>query len=155
MKKGFTLLELIIVIAIMAIIGVAGVAYYLNAVNSVQLDVISKNIVQDLRDVRQRALYGQDRMNWGLHFVNSTTPAYYYEMFETPTTYSNASTTVVATTYLPGTIIFTTPGTGTTTDILFNKITGTIATTTSVVVSFQSNVITITATSIGTVSKNP
>ena len=154
--KGFTLLELLLVIGILVILAGAGVAYYRNSVKGIEADETGKVIVGDLRDARSRALYGQDRMNWGLRFVNSSTPStYYYQMFETPTIFSDASTTVVATTYLPGVINFKIPGSGTSTDIIFGKIVGTIATTTSIVINLESTDITITATPIGNITKSP
>lgn len=153
MRAGFTLLELLLVIGILAVVAVAGVGYYRNSVKNIELDSTAKNIAETLRDARSRAMAGQSSYNWGVNFVNSSTPnTYYYELFSTPTNYNDASTTIDSAFYLPGTITFSSPAAGATTTIVFNKITGTTATT-SITISFEGTTTTISVTPVGNVYK--
>lgn len=67
-KKGFTLLELIIVITILTIIA-AGVSLSLNnARRRSDLDSSATVIVSSLRSTQSKALDGSDSKNWGVSF---------------------------------------------------------------------------------------
>ncbi len=149
-QKGLTLLEVLISIGVLAVLAVAGVSYLRNTVQSANLDSTAKNIISTLRDARSRAIAGESAMHWGVNFVNSSTAGYYYELFSTPSTYSSASTTVDSTYYLPGTIIFSSPASGATTTIIFNKITG-ITATSSVTIKLENTTATISISPVGTV----
>ena len=152
-RLGFTLLELLIVIGILSVLSVAGVGYYRNTIQNIQVDETAKNIISTLRDARSRAIAGQSSYNWGVNFVNSSTPnTFYYELFSTPTDYNSASMTIDSTYYLPGTLTFSSPGSGATTTILFNKITGAAATS-SVTLLFEGTTTTINVTPVGNVYK--
>jgi len=146
---GFTLLELLMVIGIIAILAAAGFGVYGNFVENVQLEAAEKNIIFDLKNVRSRSMAGESELKWGIHFVGSTSTDY-YELFSTPTDYSSASTTIEETVFLQSGTVFTSPSSGSTTDAIFNKITGT-ATSTSVTISSDGETKTINISSIGSV----
>ncbi|OGY99377.1 MAG: hypothetical protein A2945_00780 [Candidatus Liptonbacteria bacterium RIFCSPLOWO2_01_FULL_52_25] len=150
-KSGFTLLEVLIVIALLAVLGVAGVGYFGSSSRQVELDSTAKNIVAALRDARSRALSGQGGFHWGVHFVNSSTAGvYYYELFPATSTYLGATNTVEVTYYLPVGISFSSPASGASTTVLFNKGTGT-ATTSSITIGSQIATATVNVSPVGTV----
>lgn len=147
-KKGFSLLELLLVVAILAIAAVMSVGYYRNYVKSVELESAAKLIAADLRTARSKAMLGDGSLKWGVNFVNSSTD--YHELFSTPTDYQNASTSVQTTTYLLSGINFTVPPSASATNVIFNKITGAAAST-SVTISFENNSQNINVSANGTI----
>jgi type IV fimbrial biogenesis protein FimT len=150
-RRGFTLLELLMVIALLSVLGVAGFAYFGGSARQAELSSTAKNIAETLRDARSRALTGQSGMHWGVHFVNSSTAGmYYYELFPATSTYLGATNVVETIFYLPGGISFTSPAVGASTTIFFNKITG-MTTTSSVTIASQTATATISVTPVGTV----
>lgn len=127
--RGFSLLELLIVIAIIAIIAVVGSDSYRNYVKTVELRTTARTIVADLGQVRSKAMTGDGGYKWGVHFINGTDD--YYELFSTDGTYS----TTTATTTLSKSITFSSPTEGNTTNIIFNKISGTTTAATVIITS--------------------
>lgn len=148
---GFTLLEMLLVIGILSVLAVAGFAYYRNSVKNIEFDEAAKDIIATLNDARSRALAGQSGWNWGVNFVNSSTP--YYQIFSSPTNFANGSTTIDSTYYLPGTVAFSVPSAPNgSTSILFNKITG-VAATASIAIIFEGATSTISVSTIGTITR--
>lgn len=144
---GFSTLEALLVISIMAILSVLGIGAYRSYVKNVELDSTAKTITSDLKEARSKAMTGQDNLKWGIRFSNSSDD--YYELFSTPTGYSSPSTTTSTVTYLSGTITFTAPSEGTTTDVIFTKITGTTtAATITLTAEGQSKTITVTGSGL-------
>jgi len=121
-RRGFTLLEVLLVVAMMAMIASFSIASYRNYGKSVELDSVSKNIIYDLRQMQVRAASGESRLNWGVHFVNGSTD--YYELFSSPTNYLDAAKTINSAVYLPTTVHFSKPADAASLDILFSRITG-------------------------------
>lgn len=125
-NKGFTLLELLLVVSILAIFATLSRDFYGGYVKGVALEANAKNIVSDLRTARDKAMNGENDQNWGVHFINTVGNTNdYYEIFSSPTIYANASTTVLETNYLRDNIIFFSPASGINKDILFSKINAT------------------------------
>ena len=128
-SKGFSLLELIISLAIIALLGtVAGLAL-VNYQRSMAADTTAREITGQLRLAQRKAVSGEDGdLNgqgdtWGVRFSNpSGSAADTYQVFY-GTVYNSASTT--ATVYLPSSAVFTNPTAGTSTDIIFTKLSGT------------------------------
>jgi len=131
-RAGFSLFELIIVIGILA--------FSLRAAFLVFNNQLFGNLASDasilssrLQDAQARAIAGNAGTSWGLHIDNATaTP--FYAVFA-GTSYSSASSTY----YLSSFVQFSQPVSGTTTDIVFNKLTGTLATTTSIILKLRTN----------------
>ncbi len=146
--KGFSLLEALLVIAIIAVLSVTGIGYYRNYVKSVELDSLAAAMVADLKTARSKAMSGEESLKWGARFINGADD--YYELFSTPINYQNASTSVKSATYLSGGVVFTNPPSASSTDVIFNKITGT-ATATSITISFEENSKTINIGSNGNI----
>lgn len=146
--SSFTLLEVIIVIALLSLLATVSSGYYRNYVRYVELDSQTKQILADLKHARAKAMTGENNLKWGIHFMNGAND--YYELFSTPTTYTDPSKVIDTTIYLPGNVIFTTPSEGNTIDVIFNKITGN-TTATSVILSSEGNAKTITVSAIGNI----
>lgn len=146
--RGFSLLELIIVIAIIAILGTAGVGYYRGFVKEVELRSASKALASDLAYMRSKAMIGEDSVKWGIHLVNTSGGDQYYELFSTPTNYAGG--TVTATTTLFGGLVFSDPSAGASKDIIFTKISGTTTPATIVILS-EGQYATTTVSSIGSI----
>ena len=120
-SSGFTLLELMLVIGILVIIASMSRDFYGSYVPSAQLEDNAQTIIYDLRNTRDKAMNGQDSKLWGIHFNGTSN---YYEIFSTPTDYSDLTKTVLTTVYLRNNVIFSSPSTGNNLDIIFNKING-------------------------------
>ena len=143
--RGFSLLELLLVIALLAIIGSMGSAYYFAVVKNVELSTTAATVISDLKHAQANAMAGDSGVRWGIHFVHTPTDNY-YQLFSTPVDFSSTSTTITSATYLPSQIIFTDPPVNTTKDVLFERITGTTTPTTiSLFSSDTTRVITLPA----------
>lgn len=146
--KGFTLLEVLIVIGILAVLTSISAPIYRSFVKTSELGVTSKIMMSFLKEARSKSMAGNLNLKWGIHFVNSGTD--YYESFSTPTDYSDSLKSVIATTSLPFGVNFTAPVT--TSDVIFGKIIGTTtATTTITFTSTDGESKTVTVTPIGSI----
>ena len=145
-SKGFTLIEVLLVIAILSVVGALGAGFYRNFSKGVTLHATTKNVIFDLRNARSKAMIGEDGVRWGIHFVNGSSD--YYELFSTLTDYAEGlvKTTVV----FQGGILFTSPSEGESFDVLFERISG-VSTPETVVVESEDDNRTITITTIGNV----
>lgn len=148
MQKGFTLLEVILIMGILAILTTVGFGYYRNFARSIELESATNTLIADLKTAQAKSMAGTDNRKWGIHIVNGASD--YYEMFSTPTTYADATASVSETTYLPNGVVFSSPAEGNTRDVLFTKITGT-ATASSVSLNFESTTRMITIKGVGTI----
>ena len=120
---GFTLLEVLIVTGIVVILAMAGMGFYLNYEKNVEINSTTSTILSDIKKVQSKSIVGESGLKWGIHFINNTT-ANYYELFSTPTDYSDAGKTILETKYLPQSITFSDPALNATKDIIFSKISG-------------------------------
>jgi len=118
--NAFTLLELLIVIAITAALSAVSVGFYVNQQKAKILENTAQEIANYLRYAQQKSMAQEQSLQWGVHFDNPTSGDDFYALY-TGTTYS----TPIETKYLPTGIVFTTPATGNSVNVSFNKLTGT------------------------------
>jgi len=138
-----------IVISIIVLIATIGAGFYTNYGKSVEINAISSSMVSDLKQVRSKSMINEGGFKWGIHFVNGDKD--YYEIFSTPTDYTNSAKVITSTNYLSGGVNFLNPASGASKDIIFNKISG--GTSESSVVFSSSNVSKIiNISSIGNIS---
>lgn len=67
-NRGFTLLELMLVIAILAVLSVGAVLSFFSYQTQTEIDSAAKNVVNALRDAQSRAMSGKDFKAWGVCF---------------------------------------------------------------------------------------
>ncbi len=146
-QRGFTLLELLITMSVLVILSVAAIGDYSSYAGNSQLDAAAKGILFDLRNARERALNGESFLHWGIHFDGTNNN---YQIFSSPTNYADAGTVILSTTYLTSNVIFTTPASGVTLDIIFNRISGATSAA-SITISRQGSTRTVNVSAIGTI----
>lgn len=69
--RGFTLIELIIILGILALTSVLAIPFIQSFQVSSDLLTHTQNLTQTLRRARQQAIFGQNNSNWGVYFDNS------------------------------------------------------------------------------------
>ncbi len=120
---GFTLLELIIVIAISVILISITTGAYFGAHRKAVLNTTAEQIQQVLRLARQKSLSQEEGLGWGVHFENPSsgggTP--WYALYK-GSPYNSANITAYY--YLPSQVSFFVPGSGTSLNVEFSKLTG-------------------------------
>ncbi len=144
---GFSLIEVLLVVAIMGILAALGTSSYFGYLKNVEIDSVSREIVSVLREAQGRAMAGDSGKKWGVHFVNGDDD--YYELFSTATDYSGG--TAGAATYLRPGVEFVVPSPGGSLDVIFSRISGTTAATSTVVISSAGGTATTTVTAIGNI----
>ena len=135
--RGFTLLELLIVISILAVLSAIGSGFYINYVRDSEVSSAANNIISDLKSTQAKSITGEDDRKWGIRFINARDD--YYEIFSTPTDYSDPAKTVQLTVYLSGGVYFTQPAESSNSTVIFNKIKGTTGSNASITISSSSN----------------
>ncbi len=145
-QRGFSLLELLIVVALMSILLAGGSGFYRGFGKNVELTSTSQTIAADLRQMQAKAMIGDSGYKWGARFVKNTSGSDYYLLLSTDGT--NSTTT--ATTTLSSGITFSDPSSGYK-DIIFNKISGTIATATTTSIRLEGTTATTTVSTTGAI----
>lgn len=148
LPRGFSLLEVLMVVSIIVVLGTAGVGYYRNFAKNVEVKNFSQTLVSDIKYTRSLSVSGENSLKWGVHAVNGADD--YYEIFSTPTTYADASKSVMSTTTLPRGLTWTSPAESASKDIIFNRISGT-TTADTLIINSESGNTTVTITSLGVV----
>jgi prepilin-type N-terminal cleavage/methylation domain-containing protein len=147
-SKGFSLIELMLVISVLVILSSIGVGSYINYAKSVEINSVTQALVFDLKQAQSKAMTGEGGLKWGIHAVNGVKD--YYEIFSTPTDYSSASKVIISTNYLQSNVNFTDPVSDSTKDIIFNKISGS-TTGASLIVNSQNITRMVNVSSIGNI----
>lgn len=125
MKKGFSLLEMIVVVAILAVLASLSTALFVGYFRTAGLDEATGGIILHLRQTQAKAMAGENGLRWGIHFVNPVSGPHYYQIFSTPSDFSAGQ--IQETIYLDDRINFSQPFAGNTLDVVFVKNTGKIA----------------------------
>ena len=93
-NKGVSLVELLLVVAIIAIVASLSVPFYRSFQIEEQLNTVSKDALQVLREAQNKSITAQEDSAWGVHF-SSTSPdfgtfqgilfaAYYHDNYNVP-----------------------------------------------------------------------
>jgi prepilin-type N-terminal cleavage/methylation domain-containing protein len=122
-RTAFTLVELLLVVAILGIIASVVQGFYGDFVQGTVLSDNSQSFIFDLRQARNKAMAGAADRNWGVFIVNDSDD--YYEIFSSPTDYSDPEKTIEATNYLRDQAGWIFPAEGDNQELVFNKISGT------------------------------
>lgn len=106
MEKGFTVIELLVVIGITVILALTAAPIYGNFQSSAQLNAVSVQITQDIRLVKQRSLSGLNGLTQGIKFAAGGYTIYQGESYAARATIYdrvvNLTGSLTLTTTLPG-----------------------------------------------------
>ena len=109
-KKGFTLLEVLLVIAILTILSAVGIGYFHSSIVEVAAGSTMKTFVADIDAARGRALVGDRGMTWGV-LVDAT--ANTWELYATTTRNYSADEFIPEIHPLPSGVVWIDPKSGT------------------------------------------
>ncbi len=130
-RAAFSLLELMIAIALLLFATASAYVVLRNQLLG-NLESDAQIISDRIEEAQTRSIAALNGTGWGIHFDNaSTTP--FYSLFSGLTYASSASSTY----YLSGLVQFGTPASGSTTDIIFSKLTGEKTGTTTIVIDLK------------------
>lgn len=131
MKRGATLIELIVVVLIAAVLGVVAVTNLVGRKSGTEVEATARQVATLLREAQSRSMAQASSTTWGVHFEHSTSTAPFYALF-----YSGAYSASTRTGYyrLPAGVGYdaATLAVGATRDVVFSQITGAAAPSTSV-----------------------
>ncbi len=131
-SSAFTLIELLITITIVAVLAVVGTINLFGYRSRLDLNNAGQEIAVTLKEAQNRSISQESTSTqgggsrWGIHFENRATSTDYYDLFW-GTTYS--ATNVASRTFLPTSVTFTNPPSGSSTDVIFAPVTGLAAST--------------------------
>lgn len=134
-KTGYTLLELILVIGILVIVSSIGSAFLFGQKLSTEVEEEAKKIASVLRTAQSKAINLEENSAWGVHFDNVTASAPFYDSFR-GTNY--AASTSTERYYLSENMIYQSPASGTSTEVIFNKRSGTVTASATTTITIRS-----------------
>jgi prepilin-type N-terminal cleavage/methylation domain-containing protein len=89
MKKGYTLVEMLVVVAIITVLALVSIMNFTSRRNQTHLSATASSMVALLREAQSRSVSQLSSTVWGVHFENSTTTSPFFSLFST--TYSSSS----------------------------------------------------------------
>lgn len=136
-KKAFTLIELLLVIAVLGIL--SGIAFntYSNFQWNVKIDEEANKIKYILRQAQAKAISGENGASWGVRFFHPTSGDQYYELFWGN---SYAVSTTTESHFLANGTDFMNPVSGVDIDVIFNKRTGELASSSAIALSIKTSI---------------
>ncbi|MEI6191018.1 MAG: prepilin-type N-terminal cleavage/methylation domain-containing protein [bacterium] len=143
-KRGFSLLELLLVIAIAAGIFAFSAPFGMNFYRTQLLGDVQSNLIDALQRARHNAVLQKNDSNFGVHIESGS-----YTLFQTPDlTYDNRASTTDEVFPVINSITFSGP-----TDIIFSKLTGAPSATGTIAITYNGIVKGVTVDSSGGISK--
>lgn len=136
MKRGFTLIEVLVVIGLVAVIATISTISLLNGRRKADLDTTVKQVASLLREAQSNSASQSKGAQWGVHFDNTNSNAAFYSLFYSANgTY--ASSTSMGQYELPSDICYATSSVavGSSTDVIFSGISG--GTSAAATITFQ------------------
>ncbi|HVN26044.1 MAG TPA: prepilin-type N-terminal cleavage/methylation domain-containing protein [Candidatus Paceibacterota bacterium] len=82
-RKGFTLLELVVVVSIMVVVGAAVVVDFSGSSQEADLNSATRQIGTLLRQAQSDSLSEKQGARWGVHFDNTNPNTPFYSLFYT------------------------------------------------------------------------
>lgn len=147
MQRGFSILELVLVIAILALLTSGLVGVYVGLRNSISVDTGAEMVRSALTQQRTRAQGGAERRAYGVRMVSDATDPY-FEFFSYD---SSSGTTTGQRVDLPETITFADPIIGNESIVRFESITGYATHETSIILMSPSDTATVSVSATGLV----
>ena len=89
MKKGYTLVEMLVVVAIVTILALVSMMNFVGRRNQAHLSATASSMAALLREAQSRSVSQSSSTIWGVHFENSTTTSPFFSLFSTA--YSSSS----------------------------------------------------------------
>ena len=153
-QKGFTLLELIVVIAIIVIIVSAGFAIRVGALPDAILSTQTRQVLEGLKLAQIKSISRYKNSEWGVYFLDNTGSPDQWIIFK-GSTYTSRDTTYDQITTLPSSLSFTSISFSGTPELKFAQITGTPSTSGSITLtSTENEAQTVTVSARGIVDVN-
>lgn len=130
MKKGFTLIELVVVIGILVIVSVVTLVNLVGRKTQASLIATTQQVATLLRQAQNDATEQEGDVLWGVYFSNATATTPFYAIFTT----SYSTGTVVNRYLLPTNVAYRTStlATGASTSVTFSPISGSASASTSI-----------------------
>lgn len=136
--KGFTLIELVIIVGVSAIIGSIGVLNLQSFRVETTLDLSARELLANLRDAQQRSLSQDQEAQWGVH-LDASNVGIGNDLYKVFYGASFAAGTVLKTVHLPVAVQFLSPAQDTIEDVIFEKVTGNSTAAHSIILALVSN----------------
>jgi prepilin-type N-terminal cleavage/methylation domain-containing protein len=130
MKKGFTLIEVVLSVAIMAVLGIVAVVSLTGKKSSNDLGTTVSQVTALLHEAESRSVTQVQGVSWGIHFSNATATTPFYALF-----FSSYSPTTTVSYYRLPTDVAYVPSTlpvGTTLDLVFSQVSGLASASTTI-----------------------
>lgn len=122
MKKGFSMIELVISFGILVIIGSVGLLIVQNLRVQQTLNFEADKLIQTLREAQQNSIGELNLSVWGVHIDNVAGGNDKYTIFYAASI--GAASTTYRTVFLPSSLDFVAPASGSSTEVVFLKSTG-------------------------------
>ena len=146
-SRGFTLIELMIVIGIIAVLGIVSLISLRGSKNMADLTGTAKLVASSLRQAQSQSVSGYQGVPWGVHFDNATNTTPFFALFYS----SYATTTVVSRYALPLDVQFSASSVspGSFVNVIFASISGIPSASTSITLNLGSGSPGGTSASVG------
>jgi prepilin-type N-terminal cleavage/methylation domain-containing protein len=153
-KKGFTLIELVVVIAIIVIIVSAGFTIRVGVLPDAILSTQTRQVLEGLKLAQIKSISRYKNSEWGVYFLDNTGSPDQWIIFK-GSTYTSRDTAYDQITTLPSSLSFTSISFNGTSELKFAQITGTPSTSGSLTLtSTENEAQTITVSARGVVDVN-